>query len=200
MGNLSLFAHALSVLSGQSLARVERVLQDNRGTTFNAMYTKAGLPVSAVDVFRSTISVWRAKLAESDESDHHRLPYLVTREVMAGYEGERDRIVDDLMLLLRKICTDAARDSARSRVEALALAASDAPLELPAPEPEVIPDLTPEELEAFAWQFAEELADAAIADEMALEENTDEIIAANQDRIPASLLAGSVSKTLIRAA
>ncbi len=38
------------------------------------------------------------------------LPYLVTREVVSTYEGQRDRVVDELMMLLRKICTDAARE------------------------------------------------------------------------------------------
>lgn len=178
MGNLSLFAHSLSVLSGQSLARVERVLQDNRAAAFHAIYTKAGLPVSAMDVFRLTITSWRHHLDESDGGNHDRLPYLVTREVVSSYEGQRDRIVDDLMMLLRKICTDAARDTARSRIEQIAIAESEKPLALPAPDMSEY-EMTAEELTAFAMELAEELADAAIRDEMAMEEDADMLVAAN---------------------
>lgn len=182
MGNLALFAHALCVLSGQSLARVEQVLRKDRGTAFSAIYTRAGLPVSAMEVFRTTIRIWRECLAQSAESDHIRLPYLVTREVIAGYEGARDGIVEELMVLLRRICTDAARDSARTRVEQMALAADATPLALPAPEdngPQV-PELSEEELAQFAYQFADELAEQALRDEATLEAASGNLEAANE--------------------
>ena len=200
MGNLSLFAHALSVLSGQSIARVERVLQDNRSATFHAIYAKAGLPVSAMEVFRLTIATWRQELAASDGSNHDRLPYFVTREVVSTYEGQRDRVVDELLLLLRKICTDAARESARVKVERLALAENDKPLALPAPESMAEYEMTPEELTAFAIELAEELADAAIAEEEAMEEEVDGLVAANQDDVRHGHLDEAVLSGVTRAA
>ncbi len=201
MGNLSLFAHALCVLSGQSLARVEQVLQKDRNAAFTAIYTRAGLPASALEVFRVTIRTWREYLAASDGSDHDRLPYWVTRQVIATYEGNRDRLVDELMMLLRRICTDAARDSARTRVEQLALQAAAKPLALPAPEVE---ELSPEELALFAYQFADELAEQAMRDEELLDDATVELEPANQQNRfsgeMANLLNGLTRTPEIRAA
>lgn len=181
MGNLSLFAHALCVLSGQSLARVEQVLQKDRGTAFTAIYSKAGLPASAMGVFQTTIRIWRECLVHGLEQDEARLPYHVTRQVIASYEGRRDGVVDELMMLLRRICTDAARDSARTRVEQLALEGDAPMLALPAPQdqPEV-PELSEEELAQFAYQFADELAEQALRDEAELETVSQNLEVANE--------------------
>lgn len=178
MGNLSLFAQSLSVLSGQTLARVERVLKDDRANAMRAIYTKAGLPVSALSVFHSAIRSWRNHLSGDCDIDHLKLPYLVTKEVLAGYEGKRDLVVDELLLLLRKICTEAARECARNKVEQMSLSANTIP-QIAAPEEPVVPELSSEDLMEFAVQFADELADIALEDEEQLKEAAQNLQPAN---------------------
>jgi uncharacterized protein (DUF2336 family) len=184
MGNLSLFAHALSVLSEQPLARVERVLKDNRDNTFHAIYTKAGLPTSALNVFRQVISSWRNYLTNTEEHETAKLPYLVTREVLANYEGNRDGLVDELLMLLRKICTEAARDNARKAVEQLSLKNQALPaLEAPKEEAEEKEEeqISQEDLMIFAVHLADELADMALEDEAILMHAADKLVADNYD-------------------
>jgi uncharacterized protein (DUF2336 family) len=121
MGNISLFATALSRLSGQPLARVERVLIDNRHAAFEAIYTKAGLPVSARPVFATAVSCWRSALDRLGDTDHARLPYMVTREVLVVHRPGTGSVNEDLLMLLGRICAETARDHARSHVRQLAL-------------------------------------------------------------------------------
>ncbi len=182
MGNLTLFAHSLAILSGQPLHRVERILQDRRLNALHALYAKAGLPMSALNVFASAIGSWRRHLEMDNGGAPDRLPYLVTREILAGYEGKRDQIVDELLMLLRKICTETARDNARSKVAQMALE-NEEKRALPAPEPEQVPELqySNEELMAFTLQFAEELADMALQNEADVTLAAGDLVAANMD-------------------
>ena len=121
MGNISLFATALSRLSGQPLARVERVLIDNRHAAFEAIYTKAGLPASARPVFATAVSCWRSALDRLGDTDHARLPYMVTREILVVHRPGSGSVNEDLLMLLGRICAETARDHARSHVRQLAL-------------------------------------------------------------------------------
>ena len=188
MGNLTLICHALSVLSGQSAERVERVLKDLRGHTFHAIYSKAEMPASAERVFFSAIGAWCRHLSRNAGTDPQRLSYLVTREVLAGYEGDRDSVVDELLLLLRRICTDSARESARSTMSELVLRhettralAAPEPAPDPAPDPaEAEDDLSPEELVSFAAHLADELAELALRDEYCLGKAVEAVEPANQ--------------------
>ena len=177
MGNLTLYCHALSVLSGQAPDRVERVLKDHRANAFHAIYEKAGLPASAEPVFFAALKSWSRHLGAGARQDAALLPYRVTREVLAGYEGRRDVVVDELLILLRRICTDFARESARSKVSELALR-HEQMMALPEPEQEV-GDLEPEQLMAFAENLAEELAELALEDKYRLGEARRQLDAAN---------------------
>lgn len=169
MGNISLFAHALSILSGQRLARVEAVLKDGKRTAFRAMFLKSGLPASVFDVFERTITCWRHLLGEfeDDEIDNADLPYLVTKHVLADYHGKRNDDTDKLLLLLRRIFAEAAREKARAHIERLALIRQQAAeallevFELEDKENEQADkddQLSHDELMRFATGFAEELA------------------------------------------
>jgi uncharacterized protein (DUF2336 family) len=190
MGNLSIFAHSLAVLAGQSLGRVEKVLKDNRRNAFHAIYNRAELPAAAFGVFLATISAWRDALSNNSRPDPAKLPYLVTRQVLAGYEGDRNLVVDELLLLLRKICTEAARESARFQVEQIALKS----IQLAAlPEPEPI-QMSEEELMEFAVHLADELADLAIEDEHALAKAAAELEIANREKAWQARLALAVGK------
>jgi uncharacterized protein (DUF2336 family) len=120
MGNIALVAHAISQLSGVRFARVETVLTHDRKSAFKAIYDRAGLPAAAFDVFNFTISAWRQLLKSSSEINRSRLPFLVTREVLSNYTIGESPIMDDLLVLLRKLAAEAARESAIYKAEEIA--------------------------------------------------------------------------------
>ena len=127
MGNITLVACAFSELSGVKFTRVEAILTKDRKSAFKALYDRAGLPKSAFIIFHTAISSWRRILSSGISVNHARLPYLVTREVLESYTGQKDHVVDDLILLLRKLSAETARES--SRIKAAEIA-SRAPVEV----------------------------------------------------------------------
>jgi len=113
MGNITLVAHAFAELSGVRFSRVEAILTKDRKSAFKALYDRAGLPVSAFLIFYTAISTWRRLLSSKEKIKEARLPYLVTREVLESYTGQKDHVVDDLILLLRKLSAETARESSK---------------------------------------------------------------------------------------
>lgn len=190
MGNIALFAAALSRLSGQPLARVERILKDGGANAFTAIYLKAGLPSRACEVFMAAVDAWRHQLDRATSGDYADLPYRVTQEVLATYRGSGEEGVDGLLILLRRICADAARDKARHRVEQMMLAAELAAL--PAPQDEAdsqqaavdAPDLSDAEFMEFAIHLADELAEMALESEAELRKAQQRAVPANTDIPP----------------
>ena len=120
MGNITLVAHAFSELSGVRFSRVETILTKDRKSAFKALYDRAGLPKSAFVIFHTAISTWRRLLSSADKSNQARLPYLVTREVLETYTGRKDEVVDDLILLLRKLSAETARESSKIKAAEIA--------------------------------------------------------------------------------
>ncbi len=179
MGNISLFANGVAKLAGVSLSRVEAALADDRRTAFRAIYRKAGLPDIAWGVFSSAITCWRRLLETSGTDDMTRLPYLVTRDVLAAYDGRTDPQLDPLLILLRKLAAEATRLNARREIERLSeTPQQETVLALPSPEeaeldlPETIPtqqvqptrekrimELPDDVIAEYAIHFAEEIVD-----------------------------------------
>ena len=207
MGNISLFANGLARLAKVSLSRVETALADDRRTAFRALYRKSGLPEVAYGVFSSAITCWRNLLETSESGDLARLPYLVTREVLAAYDGQADPQLDQLLILLRKLAAEATRLKARREIDRLAEEPpQEIVLALPSPEaveePETIPtqqvqptreneimEMPDEVIAEFAIHFAEEIVD--------LEE---ELAAATRGRLGGDELAAILSDEAIIAA
>lgn len=170
MGNIALFANALSSLAKVPLERVERVLADDRRKTFAAIYQRSDLPAAAFSVFHFAICSWRAALLKKSNTDPASLCYFVTRDTLANYqatENESGPIVDQLLMLLRRICTHAARESARNKVELINKSIAHKTLMLEAQE-EKAPALTNVEIADFAVNLAEELADQVLEQELEL--------------------------------
>ena len=115
MGNINLVAHALSELSGVGFGRVETVLAKNRQSAMCAIYDRAGLPTSAFQIFLTAISTWRELLRSKNPPSSARLPYLVTKQVLAVSAISDTEIVDELLVLLRKLSAEAAREGAKSK-------------------------------------------------------------------------------------
>ncbi|MEZ5872713.1 MAG: DUF2336 domain-containing protein [Nitratireductor sp.] len=158
MGNIALFATALAQLSDMPFHRVEAVLAENRAGAFRALYAKAELPASAFSVFAGAVETWRTLLASQDEVDPARLPYLVTREVLKTYHPDSDGQVDALLVLLRRLAAEAARENARAEVSRITREAREREMILlAAPQQEAVIEIAPEILADFALHFADEI-------------------------------------------
>lgn len=160
MGNIALFAAALAHLADMPIPRVEAVLAESRTGAFRALYSRAELPLSAFSVFSTAIETWRTLLAGHDEVDPARLPYLVTREVLKTYHPDSDGQVDALLVLLRRLAAEAARENARSEVTRITREAREREMILLAqPEQEAAIEIDPETLADFALHFADEIVE-----------------------------------------
>lgn len=120
MGNIALVAHAFAELSCVRFSRVEAILTNDRQSAFKALYDRAGLPISAFIIFHTAISAWRRILSTKTDVSAARLPYFVTREVLDTYTGKKDEVVDELILLLRKLSVETARESAKLKAAEIA--------------------------------------------------------------------------------
>ncbi len=172
MGNISLFAGAIGHLARQPARRVESVLSGDRSAAFRALYQKAGLPQNAFGVFAGAVSLWRQLLSASDAGERARLTYVVTRDLVAQYSGEGDPGLDSLLVLLRRLAAEAARENARAHVGRIAQEARERErlmLEAPQAEEDDEPDL------AEASAEKEEDEDAAVLEADADEDETHDL-------------------------
>ena len=168
MGNITLVARAFSELSGVRFSRVEAILTKDRKSAFKALYDRAGLPKSAFVIFHTAISTWRRLLSLGKEVNQARLPYLVTREVLDTYTGQKDHVVEELILLLRKLSAETARESSKIKAAELASRAS-----MQVAEVEIQSDVE----EAVAIEEIEIDTESLVAEFAAeLENNLEEII------------------------
>ncbi|MFK5979351.1 MAG: DUF2336 domain-containing protein [Rhizobiaceae bacterium] len=119
-GNITLFARSLSQLSQIPARRVEAMLANDKQAALRAVFAKAGLPEDAFGVFLSAISAWRRLLSSGKYLNASRLAYLVTRETLDAYlktqAASGISIADNLLVLLRKLAAETARESALTRV------------------------------------------------------------------------------------
>lgn len=167
MGNISLFAGAIGHLARQPARRVESVLSGDRSAAFRALYQKAGLPQNAFGVFSGAVALWRQLLSASDASERARLTYVVTRDLVAQYSGEGDPGLDGLLVLLRRLAAEAARENARAHVVRIAQEARERErlmLESPQDDEESAEPLEPETI-SQAEETGDELPLAANAGE-----------------------------------
>ncbi|MEO0329743.1 MAG: DUF2336 domain-containing protein [Pseudomonadota bacterium] len=117
MGNISLVASSFSVLSGVKVSRVEAILLKNRYSAFKALYYRAGLPKSAFEIFHKAVTIWQRLLNSGSKINQARLPFMVTKEVLEMVAAGGHAIDDELIVLLRQISSETARQSAIMKVE-----------------------------------------------------------------------------------
>ena len=115
MGNIALVACAFSELSGIRFSRVENILTGGRESAFKALYARAELPGSAFIVFQTALTTWRRLLSSGSKFNQARLPFIVTREVLEAYAGSSDQLADELLVLLRKLSAETARESSKAK-------------------------------------------------------------------------------------
>jgi uncharacterized protein (DUF2336 family) len=112
-GNIDLFEHAMSELSGMPITRVSALIHDRRGAGFRALYDKAGLPQSTYAAFREAIDGLREGGFVSDPGGATRLKRRMVERVLTRCADESFGEIEPLLTLLRRFATEAAREEAR---------------------------------------------------------------------------------------
>lgn len=109
-GNVAVFEAALSALSGQTPGRVASFVREFEGRGFEALYRRAGFPMSALPVYRAALGAAR-EFGFSGGADAEMSRRMVERALTACEGADVD--VAALRALLRRFATEAARGAAR---------------------------------------------------------------------------------------
>ncbi|MEM9279645.1 MAG: DUF2336 domain-containing protein [Pseudomonadota bacterium] len=163
MGNITLVASAFSELSGVRFSRVEAILTNNRESAFKAVYDRAGLPKSAFIVFQTALATWRRLLTSGSKLNQARLPFIVTREVLEAYAGKSDSLVDELLVLLRKLSAETARESSRAKAQEITERKIETVQRLSEQETEALKAVESQTQEISDVEIAEIVAESSIA-------------------------------------
>src|SRR6202790_1810150 len=111
-GNLELFDHALSELSGLPQARVAALLHDRGGASLLALLMRAGLPESTFAAFRVALEVCHETGFADTAGSAARLRRRRAEHVLTHCETDR-QAAEPLLILLRRFATESAREEAR---------------------------------------------------------------------------------------
>lgn len=160
MGNIALFVLAIARLSGVAAGRVEAVAVGGQKAAFAAICAKAKLPAAVCPVYLSAIAAWKRLLDADAGRDPAELTHGVALSVLSRYEPGEDPALDALLLMLRRICGEAARLCARREIGEIARRIADERRPaLPAPAASAPIEIEPAVIAAWAEHFAEELVD-----------------------------------------
>lgn len=112
-GNLCLFEEAFAQLSGLSPARVSAIVQDRVSGSFRALYEQARLPRSLYPAFREVVGAIQTAGFVGDAGGAIRLKRRMVERVLTRCADAKANDIEPLMVLLRRVATEAARDEAR---------------------------------------------------------------------------------------
>jgi uncharacterized protein (DUF2336 family) len=133
-GNIELFDHALSELSGLPPARVSALLHDRGGASLRALLSRAGLPETTFAAFRVALEASHEAGFIDTVDSAARLRRQMVERVLTHCETD-GQAAEPLLILLRRFATESAREEARmycddlladdfvARIERLAIAA-----------------------------------------------------------------------------
>jgi uncharacterized protein (DUF2336 family) len=111
-GNLELFDHALSELSGLPQARVSALLNGRGGASVQALLQRAGLPESTFGAFRVALeAVYETGFVDTP-AGAAKLRRRMVERVLTHCETDL-RSAEPLLILLRRFATESAREEAR---------------------------------------------------------------------------------------
>jgi uncharacterized protein (DUF2336 family) len=111
-GNLDLFDHALSELSGLPQARVSALLHDRGGAGVRALLERAGLPESTFAAFRVALEARHEAGYVDTLAGAARLRRRMVERVLTHCETDGQG-AEPLLILLRRFATESAREEAR---------------------------------------------------------------------------------------
>lgn len=115
-GNIRLFEAAIARLTDLPMARVFAILARGRASAIRALLMKSGLPARTHRAFIIAVEVWRELEEEMAAGDPATSRRMVER-ILARYQNFSRDDLDDLLALLRRFETEAARDAARVYVD-----------------------------------------------------------------------------------
>jgi uncharacterized protein (DUF2336 family) len=121
-GNVELFEEALAELADVSVARIDGIIHDRRGSSFRALYEKAGLPASIFPAFREALQAMREDGLPIEPGGASRLKRRIIERVLTRCEVETLGEIEPLLTLLRRYAAEAAREEARMFCEELVAA------------------------------------------------------------------------------
>jgi uncharacterized protein (DUF2336 family) len=111
-GNLELFDHALTELSGLPRARVSALLSGRGGAGVEALLKRAGLPESTFAAFRVALDAGYETGFVDSPAGAAKLRRRMVERVLTHCETDQ-RAAEPLMILLRRFATESAREEAR---------------------------------------------------------------------------------------
>src|SRR5215210_5146026 len=111
-GNLELFDHALSELSGLPQARVAALLHGRTGPSVQALLQRAGLPPSTFAAFRIALEAAYETGFVDTPAGAAKLRRRMVERVLKHCETDL-RSAEPLLILQRRFATEAAREEAR---------------------------------------------------------------------------------------
>src|SRR2546426_2636742 len=117
-GNLELFDSALAELADLPLARVTALLHDRGGASLQALLIRAGLPESTFAAFRVALEVSHETGYVDTIGGAARLRRRMVERVLTHCETDR-KAAEPLLILLRRVATQAARGENRLFFEGL---------------------------------------------------------------------------------
>lgn len=124
LGDVRFLQEALTLLSGLPRRRVEGLVVEGRESACRALFEKAGIPSRVFPAFIAALDVQRDLAREFGpetitQTDEHRFAARVVERVLTKCRESRAGMEDDLIVLLRRFATEAARDAARALVAGL---------------------------------------------------------------------------------
>jgi uncharacterized protein (DUF2336 family) len=111
-GNLELFDHALSELSGLPRGRVSALLNGRGGPSVQALLQRAGLPPSTFAAFRIALEAAYETGFVDTPAGAAKLRRRMVERVLTHCETDL-RSAEPLLILLRRFATESAREEAR---------------------------------------------------------------------------------------
>ena len=111
-GNLELFNHALSELSGLPQARVAALLHGRTGAGVQALLTRAGLPESTFAAFRVALEASYETGFVDTPGGAAKLHRRMVERVLTHCETDQ-QAAEPLLVLLRRFAAESAREEAR---------------------------------------------------------------------------------------
>jgi uncharacterized protein (DUF2336 family) len=112
-GRRALFEAVLAELSGVAIERVAGHVRSFRQPGFAALYAKASLPVGLLPAFRAALAAQEEAGAVCDRETEAALSRVMVERVLTACSNLEDAQAHQLMALLRRFESEAAREEAR---------------------------------------------------------------------------------------
>jgi uncharacterized protein (DUF2336 family) len=120
-----LFRHSLADMASLAPNRAEGLLRDPRGSSFAALYRKAGMSAHLLPVFRVAFELAQRSARANGGADH-----LLATNILRAIEALQDVALAPTIALLGRLASESARDDARNVAAVAQTPAEIAPLEI----------------------------------------------------------------------